>query len=93
MRQNANHHSGQKRQQNRDDEPQCRRVAVGGGEHLPQLGEIDRQDRQYRAELDQNGKGLAKIIVAASNKLNCPFRPAVSEAGMLSTVTNENKLE
>ena len=60
----ADHGRGQERHQHADDEA----PVVGIGEHAerdpPQFGEIDHDNRENRAELNQHGEALPEIALA-----------------------------
>ena len=53
--------------------PRMKRRGAGSRERaerdLPQPHEIDRQDRQDRAELDQHHEGLAEIVVVEAEEM------------------------
>ncbi len=59
MRQRADDRGGQEGDQDAEDEAAGAGVAWEIGEQLPQPAEIDAEDRQDRAELDQHLEGLA----------------------------------
>ena len=68
-RQHADHRRRQERQQHADDE--TRRVPLA--EHVrrqrPDAAEIDAEQRQNGAELDQDGKRLAEGVVAPAEEV------------------------
>ena len=59
MRQRADDRGGQERNQDARDEMLRTAIARQADQHLPEPAEIDAQDRQDRAELDQHLEGLA----------------------------------
>ena len=68
MRDRADHRRRQERQQDADDEAPRRRVGEKSDRQLPQPHEIDRQQREDRAELDQHREGLAEILVGEAEE-------------------------
>ena len=65
----ADDRGGQERDQHADDEAARRRIGERAERDLPQPLEVDRQDRQDRAELDQHHEGLAEIVVAEAEEM------------------------
>src|SRR5262249_60923745 len=60
----ADDHGRQERDQNADDEAAIVRIGEHAERDLPQLGEIDHNDRQDRPELNQDRKALPEIVFA-----------------------------
>ena len=58
----------QERDQHADDEAACRLIAEHGGRDAPKPPEIDGQDRQNGAELDQHHEGLAESVVVEAEE-------------------------
>ena len=46
-----------------------RRIGEQAERELPQPAEVDRQQRQDRAELDQDREGLAEVVVAEAEEM------------------------
>ena len=69
VRERADHRRRQERDQHADDETARRRIAEHAEREPPQPDEIDRQQRQDRAELDQHREGLAEIVVVEAEEV------------------------
>ena len=69
VRERADHRRRQKRDQHADDEAPRRRIVEHAEQQLPQPREIDRQQRQDGAELDQHREGLAEILVVEAEEM------------------------
>ena len=69
VRERADHRRRQEREQHADDEAPRRRIGEKADRQLPQPHEIDRQQRQDRAELDQHREGLAEILVGEAEEV------------------------
>ena len=65
------HRRGQKRHQHADDESPVLRIGEHAERDPPQFAEIDRDDGENGAELNQHRKALPEIILAEIEK---PFR-------------------
>ena len=68
MRDRADHRRRQERQQDADDEAPRRRIGEKSERQLPQPHEIDRQQREDGAELDQHREGLAEVLVGETEE-------------------------
>ena len=69
VRQRADHRRRQEREQHADDEARRRPFGEHVGRQRPEPAEIDRQQRQDRAELDQDRERLAEVVVAPAEKM------------------------
>ena len=69
VRERADDRGGQERDQHADDEAARRLLRERADRDRPQPLEIDRQDRQDRAELDQHHEGLAERVVVEAEEV------------------------
>jgi len=89
--------AGKKRDQHADDEALRLGVVEHAEEQLPQPPEIDRQQRQNGAELDQHREGLAEIVVVEAKEMadqqQVPGRGHRDELGQPLDDTEEDRLD
>ena len=89
--------AGKKRDQHADDEAPVLVVLEHAEKQLPQPREIDRQQRQDRAELDQHREGLAEILVVEAEEMldqkQMPGRGHRNELGQAFDDAEEDRLD
>ena len=71
VRERADDRRRQECDQHADDEAARGRIGEEAERDLPEPHEIDREDRQDRAELDQHHEGLAELVVVEAEE---PFQ-------------------
>ena len=69
VRDRADDRRRQKRDQHAEDEAPRLRIGEEAERQPPQPREVDRQQREDRAELDQHRKGLAEILVGEAEEM------------------------
>jgi hypothetical protein len=68
VRHRPDHRRGQKGQQHADHEAARRRIGEHADEDFPQFDEIDREDGEHGAELDQHREGLAEFLIVEAEE-------------------------
>src|SRR5262249_44675695 len=69
VQQRADHGGGQEREQDAEHEAPRDRVVEEAERELHQAPEVDRQERQDRAELDQDSERIAEALVAEAEEM------------------------